>query len=239
MRTSDFSIYKNPFPYSVWLSTWDWKESYAELKKMVELSLKSAETKVLSDKPKLQIKVSDLAKVQMHVYHLIIEDESFRNFWNKNKKPLSIKKDLIKVAKNALEMIEEICKELKSDFYPKKSYELDEYKSKKYPARSINIDKNNMFVYQVVPKSNTLQILEVMFHYDDKPLNKNVTQRIMVDMFNVLNISKERKEISDYLHDIFDKLKSKEYKRPEWVRKALIEHGHNPDDFEPAQYAKI
>ena len=210
MKTKENS--KNPFPYSVWLSKFNWSESYAELQRMVELSLESAEIRSFAKKqPTLRVVVSDPAEVQMLVYHLIIEDESFRNFWCRNRKPSTLQEDLINVAKNALGRIKEICNELKSNFYPEISYELDEYKkNKKYSARSIHIDKNNRFVYRVIPEGNILQILEVMFHYDDKPLKENVTQQIMLDMFDDLSISEPREDIPNYLFDIFEKLKSKE-----------------------------
>jgi hypothetical protein len=56
-----------------------------------------------------------------------------------------------------------------------------------------------------------------------------------IDEDNMANKERFKKKYNEDKDEERDKAFSSKYKRPEWVRKALIEHGHNPDDFEDAR----
>ena len=208
MKTKKTKKFSNEdlFRSQVWLDIWNWKETYAEMQRLNELTLEDEEVITISlsrKKPIIDVKISRAARVQMYIYMLIINDQSFVNDYCRNIKG-NIKKDLKNIAIYAIKEIKNICNILNSDFFPSRSYELNEYKKRgNIASRSIHIDDDNRFVYRVIPEYNRLEILEVMFHYDDKPLEGNLTQQIMVDMFDQENSVTPTSDIPNYLLDLF------------------------------------
>jgi Txe/YoeB family toxin of Txe-Axe toxin-antitoxin module len=138
-----------------------------------------------------------------------------------NENSLTIKGDLIDVAKNVLEKTEKFCKKLKSSIYPLISHKTDEYDEDRYIARSIDIDKNNRFVYRVNLDNNTIEILEVMFHNNRELLKESITQQIMMKMLYDIYKSKERIKFINYIYKIFDKLKLEEKPPSMEIRKII------------------